>query len=53
MLQRAVDRATLIYTGPGPSPEIAPQRLARSVVPAEALELTLEYASAAMLAERQ
>lgn len=50
MLQRAIDRATLIYTGPGPSPEINPLRLARSVVPAEALELTLEYASAAVLA---
>jgi len=51
MLQRAVDRTTMIYAGPGPSPQIEPQRLARRVVAAEALELTLEYACAAVAAE--
>ena len=51
MLQHAIDRVTMIYTGPGPSPEIEPHRLARSAISAEALELTLEYASAAVAAE--
>ncbi len=51
MVQRAVDRVTMIYAGPGPSPEVEPQRLARSAVPAEALELALDHARAAVAAE--
>jgi hypothetical protein len=51
LLQHAVDRATMIFAGPGPAPEIEPQRLVRSLVPADALELSLEYARAAIAAE--
>lgn len=51
MLQRAIDRVTMIYTGPGPMPQIEPQRLARSVVSSDALELALEYARAAVAHE--
>ncbi len=50
LLQRAIDRATMIYTGPGPSAAIEPQRLARSAVPAEVLELSLESARASLAA---
>ena len=48
MLKRAVDRVTMIYAGPGPVTQIEPQRLVRSVVPMDALELTLENARAAI-----
>jgi alkylation response protein AidB-like acyl-CoA dehydrogenase len=51
MLQRAVDRTTMIFAGPGPTPEIEPQRLARSLAPPEALEYALEQARAAVAAE--
>jgi len=51
MLKRAVDRATMVYAGPGPSSTIDPQRLVRSTVPFEALELSLENARAAISAE--
>jgi alkylation response protein AidB-like acyl-CoA dehydrogenase len=51
MLKRAVDRATMIFNGPGPSAQIEPQRLVRSVVPAEALELALEHARAVVANE--
>jgi alkylation response protein AidB-like acyl-CoA dehydrogenase len=51
MLQRSVDRVTMIYTGPGPSPQIEPLRLVRSVVPSEALELALEFARTVLASE--
>ena len=51
MLKRAVDRATMMYAGPGPSTQIEPQRLVRSVVPLDALELSVENARAAISAE--
>lgn len=51
MLQRAIDRVTLIYGGPGPSSDVLPHRLARSAVPAEALDLALDYARAVLAAE--
>jgi acyl-CoA dehydrogenase len=51
MLKRAVDRATMMYAGPGPSTQIEPQRLARSAVPFDALELSVENARAAIAAE--
>ena len=38
----------MIYAGPGPSIQIEPQRLVRSVVPLDALELTIENARAAI-----
>ena len=51
MLERSVDRVTMIYTGPGPSPQIELQRLVRSIVPSEALELALEYARTVLASE--
>jgi alkylation response protein AidB-like acyl-CoA dehydrogenase len=51
MLNRAVDRVIMIYAGPGPSASIDPQRMVRSAVPAEALELSLEYTRAAISSE--
>jgi len=48
MLKRAVDRVTMIFAGPGPSGSIDPQRFVRSAVPFDALELSLEYARAAI-----
>lgn len=51
MLQRTIDRVTMIYGGPGPAPEILPQRMARIAVPPETLELALEYARSAVVAE--
>jgi acyl-CoA dehydrogenase len=51
MLQRAVDRVTMIYAGPGPSPQIDPRRMVRSAAPAEALEWALEHARLAVAAD--
>jgi acyl-CoA dehydrogenase len=51
MLKRAVDRSTMIFTGPGPSPQIDPQRFVRSLAPPEALDLALEHARAVILAD--
>jgi len=51
MLQRTIDRVAMIYGGPGPTPEILPQRMARTAVPPETLELALEYARSAIVAE--
>ncbi len=50
MLQRATDRVTMIYTGPGASDQIEPRRLVRSVVPLEALTLALDNARAVVAA---
>ncbi len=51
MLLRAIDRVTMVFGGPGPGPQISPQRMVRSLVPSEALELALEYARTAVAAE--
>jgi len=51
MLLRTIDRVTLIFGGPGPAPQLAAQRMVRSMVSAEALDLALEYARAAVAAE--
>jgi len=51
MLQRAVDRVTMIYAGPGPSPQIEPQRMVRSLVPPQALEIALDFARSAIASE--
>jgi acyl-CoA dehydrogenase len=51
MLKRAIDHATLMYAGPGPSNQIEPQRLVRNVVPLDTLELSMENARAAISAE--
>jgi alkylation response protein AidB-like acyl-CoA dehydrogenase len=44
MLARTTELVTMIYGGPGPSPEIEVHRYIRSAVPMEALELGLECA---------
>jgi acyl-CoA dehydrogenase len=46
MLKRAVDNATMIYTGPGPSPQIDPQRFVQTSVPMAALEFALDQSRA-------
>jgi acyl-CoA dehydrogenase len=51
MLQRCIDRVTMVFAGPGPAPQIDPQRLAYSLVPPETLKLTLEQARMAIAAE--
>jgi alkylation response protein AidB-like acyl-CoA dehydrogenase len=51
MLKRAVDRATMVFAGPGPSSQIEPQRFVHSVAPPEVLDLALEQARAVILAE--
>jgi acyl-CoA dehydrogenase len=51
MLQRSLDRVTMIFTGPGPSPQIEPHRMAYSRIPAEALDLALEKARMAVAAD--
>jgi alkylation response protein AidB-like acyl-CoA dehydrogenase len=51
MLQRSVDRATMLFAGPGTSEQIEPNKLVRSQVPTEALELVLEQARAMIAAE--
>jgi acyl-CoA dehydrogenase len=42
---------TMIFAGPGPTPQIEPQRFVRSLAPPEALELALEQARAVILAD--
>lgn len=44
LLQKAVDLITMIYGGPGPSPEIEIHRLVRSVIPNEALQNAIDSA---------
>jgi acyl-CoA dehydrogenase len=51
LLKRAVHRTTMIFAGPGPATQIEPQLLVRSLVPMDALELSLENARLAIAAE--
>jgi acyl-CoA dehydrogenase len=51
MLQRCVDRATMLFAGPGSSDQIEPNRLVHSLVPPQALELALEQARTAIAIE--
>ena len=51
LLSRATDRMTMVYGGPGPSPEIDLHRYVESVIPMEALELGKNYARATISAE--
>lgn len=44
LLTRATDLMTLVYGGPGPSPEIELRRYIMSTIPMEALELGKNYA---------
>ena len=44
MLKKVTDLATLVYGGPGPSPEVEIHRYVRSAVPFDALEWGLEGA---------
>lgn len=51
MLKRSVGRMTMIFAGPGPSPEIDPQQLVYSLIPPEALDLAMEQARMLVSAE--
>jgi acyl-CoA dehydrogenase len=51
MLQGAIDRTTMIFAGPGPMLQIEPQRMVRSLVPADALQLAMQQARAVIAAE--
>lgn len=51
MLKRSIERTTMIYAGPGSSPQIEAHLLAKSMLPQEAIELGLEYARAVIAAE--
>jgi acyl-CoA dehydrogenase len=51
MLRRAVDQTTMIFAGPGPTPQIAPDRLVRSAIRLDSLELTLENARTIIASE--
>lgn len=51
MLKRAIDRATMIFAGPGPSPQIEPNLMVKNLVPFDALEMALEGARVALAAE--
>jgi acyl-CoA dehydrogenase len=51
MLQRAIDRTTMIFCGPGSSAQIDPQRMVRGLVPYEALQLALQQARAVIAAD--
>jgi acyl-CoA dehydrogenase len=48
MLQKAVDRTTMLFAGPGPSPQIELNRFVRSAAPAALLEWALEQAREAV-----
>lgn len=50
MLQRAVESTTMIFCGPGSSSQIEPQRMVRSVVPDDALQLAMQQARAVIAA---
>lgn len=51
LLKRSIDRTTMIFGGPGPTPEIMPHRLARALVPSEVLEVALDVARSVVAAE--
>jgi alkylation response protein AidB-like acyl-CoA dehydrogenase len=51
MLKRSVDRVSMVFAGPGPAPQIEPQRFVRSLAPPEVLDLALEQARAVILAD--
>jgi len=51
MLKRTVDRTTMVFNGPGSSPQIEPFTLVKSKVPFDALEMALESARAAIAAD--
>jgi acyl-CoA dehydrogenase len=51
MLQRSIDRTTMIFAGPGPTPQIEPQRLVRGVVSNQTLQFAIQQARAAIASE--
>jgi acyl-CoA dehydrogenase len=51
MLQRSIDRTTMIFAGPGPTPQIEPQRLVRGRVSNQTLQLAIQQARAAIATE--
>jgi acyl-CoA dehydrogenase len=48
MLQKAVDRATMLFAGPGPSPQTEIERFVGSAAPAQTLDWALEHAREAI-----
>jgi acyl-CoA dehydrogenase len=46
MLQRMIDRVTMVFVGPGPSSEVEPHRFVRGIVTSDAFNLALEQARA-------
>ena len=51
LLTRATDLMTMVYGGPGPSPEIELHRYVESVIPMDALELGKNFARTAIATE--
>jgi len=51
MFRRVVDSTTMIFAGPGPSPQIEPHRYIRGVLPQGAMELALNSARVLISAE--
>ena len=51
MLKRSIDRVTMIFAGPGPTPEIEPHLMVKNVVPFDALEMAMDSARAAIAIE--
>lgn len=51
LISHATDMMTMVYGGPGPSPEIDLHRYVESVIPMEALELGKNYAYATISTE--
>lgn len=51
MLQRSIDRTTMIFAGPGPMPQIEPQRLVRGLVSSQTLQSAIQQAQAAIATE--
>jgi acyl-CoA dehydrogenase len=46
MIQRMIDRVTMVFAGPGPSPEVEPHRFVKGMVTSDAFNLVLEQARA-------
>ncbi|MFU8772489.1 MAG: acyl-CoA dehydrogenase family protein, partial [Anaerolineales bacterium] len=51
MLQRLIDRVTMVFAGPGPSPEIEPHRFVKGLVSSKAFERVLEQTRAIVAEE--
>jgi len=50
-LKSAVDRVTMAFGGPGPTPQIEPQRMVHGLAPPAVLEFALDQARALVAAD--